>query len=369
MKILIATGIYPPEIGGPATYSKFLKEALPLRGIEVSVLSYRTVKKAPKVFRHFWYFLKVIKQGRSVDVIYAQDPASVGLPACLAARILCKKFIVKIVGDYAWEQGRQRYGVEDSLDDFVTQKKQYALQVRVMRWVQRHVALSAYKIVVPSEYLKKIIALWGVDSKKIFIVYNAFEKVFVNKTREELRKKLEFVSPTILSVGRLVPWKGFNTLVEIMSEIRKYVSDARLVIVGDGTQKQELQDKIREMEAESYVTLVGAVSHKEVLDHIVASDVFVLNTQYEGFSHLVLEVMSLGTPIITTSVGGNVEIVKNEENGILVPFNDKKEIVASIVLVFKEKGSAGKMAEKASEDVLHYSTERMLEGVIKVLTS
>ena len=122
MKILIATGIYPPEIGGPATYSKLLYDTLPSHNIEVEVLPYREVKNVPKIFRHFWYFLKVLRKGRGVDIVYAQDPVSVGLPSAIAALVLRKSFLLKIVGDYAWEQGRQRYGVEGSLDDFVSKR-------------------------------------------------------------------------------------------------------------------------------------------------------------------------------------------------------------------------------------------------------
>ncbi len=81
MKILIATGIYPPDIGGPATYSKLLKDELPGRGIDVQVLSFGQVRHLPKIIRHFSYLLKILKLGRGVDVIYAQDPVSVGFPA------------------------------------------------------------------------------------------------------------------------------------------------------------------------------------------------------------------------------------------------------------------------------------------------
>ena len=102
MKILIATGLYPPQIGGPATYSKLLKDELPKHGIDTEILPFREVRKWPKIVRHFIYFLKVLQKGRNVDVVFAQDPVSVGLPAMLASKILGKIFLLKIVGDYAW---------------------------------------------------------------------------------------------------------------------------------------------------------------------------------------------------------------------------------------------------------------------------
>src|SRR3989344_6965870 len=100
-KVLIATPLYPPEIGGPATYASVLEKELPKRGIEVEVLAFREVRSLPKIVRHGAYFLRCIAKGRDCDIIFAQDPVSVGLPALLASKFMRKRFIVKIVGDYA----------------------------------------------------------------------------------------------------------------------------------------------------------------------------------------------------------------------------------------------------------------------------
>ncbi|NOY35824.1 MAG: glycosyltransferase family 4 protein, partial [bacterium] len=108
MRILICTGIYPPDIGGPATYSKLLFDELSKRGVEVEVLSFGDVRRLPKIIRHLVYFLKTLKRARGADIVFAQDPVSVGLPAAIAAKILQKRFILKVVGDYAWEQYNQR---------------------------------------------------------------------------------------------------------------------------------------------------------------------------------------------------------------------------------------------------------------------
>jgi len=85
MKILIATGVYPPESGGPATYSKFLNDNLPGKGFEVEVYPFREVRKYPKIIRHIAYFLEALRKAKGKDIIYAQDPVSVGLPAFLAS--------------------------------------------------------------------------------------------------------------------------------------------------------------------------------------------------------------------------------------------------------------------------------------------
>jgi glycosyltransferase involved in cell wall biosynthesis len=112
MRILVATGIYPPQIGGPATYSKLLYDELPKRGFQVDIVNFGDFISKPKIIRHILFFIELLKKGQGVDVVYAQDPVSVGLPALIASQILQKKFVLKIVGDYAWEQGVQRFRVE-----------------------------------------------------------------------------------------------------------------------------------------------------------------------------------------------------------------------------------------------------------------
>src|SRR3989344_5012189 len=102
-RILIATPLYPPGAGAPATYTKLLEEELPKRGFEIAVVKFSSVRHLPKGLSHLAYFWRVLKSGRSADLILALDPVSVGLPAWLAAKILRKRFIVKIVGDFAWE--------------------------------------------------------------------------------------------------------------------------------------------------------------------------------------------------------------------------------------------------------------------------
>src|SRR3989344_8147291 len=104
MKLLIATGLYPPESGGPATYTKLLEERLPALGFSVLVLPFSRVRHLPKIIRHIAYFFKCLRMACAADVVYALDTASAGLPAALAAKLAGKKFLVRVHCDYAWEQ-------------------------------------------------------------------------------------------------------------------------------------------------------------------------------------------------------------------------------------------------------------------------
>lgn len=381
MKILICTGIYPPDGGGPATYSKLLFDELPKRGMEVNVLSFGEVRSLPKILRHGVYFFKALKRAKKADIIYAQDPVSVGLPAMLAAKILRKKFILKVVGDYAWEQFQNKISKIKSknenlkfitLEEFQDEKFDFITELR--RKIQKYVAKKAEKIIVPSQYLKNIILKWGISEEKIKVIYNAFDAPVLKTTKEELRKKLDLSGTVLISPGRLVPWKGFGVLIEIMPEIIKAIPDANLYIIGSGPEEQNLKSKIpaspagkSNLKIENSVFLMGQVAHDKVLEYFKAGDIFVLNTGYEGFSHFLLEAMAMQIPIITTNVGGNVELIENGKEGILIEYNNKEELKKKIIELVKDDALRNRLLERAKIKVAELNQERMLDETIKIL--
>jgi len=366
MKILIATGIYPPDIGGPATYSKLLFDELPKREIGVSVLSFGEVKHLPYIIRHISYFFKVLNRGRGVDLIYAQDPLGAGVPAGLAAKILRKRFVIKIVGDRAWETGVQRFNVADSLDVF-SKRKNYSLFIRTLKLGQLFASKMADKIITPSKYLKKIIQNWGVDDRKIKVVYNSFDIPDNIEEKESIKKVLNFDGKYVISVGRLVSWKGFCTLINIMPSLLKRFSNLKLLIVGDGPDREKLQDAVRRLDLENNVVFLGSVNHKTLLHHMKASDIFVLNTAYEGFSHALLEAMAMHVPVVTTSVGGNVEIIEDGINGLLVEYDDSDGIRNAVLKLLEDDFFAETLANNAERKVKEFNKSEMLDELVKEL--
>lgn len=368
MRILIATGVFAPDIGGPATYSKLLADELPHRGIDVSVLSFRSVRHLPKTIRHFVYFMKVLRASVRASVVFAQDPVSVGLPALCAAKIMRKRFILKVVGDYAWEQYCQ--GGEGTkkfmhLDAFQHTRCDRVTELR--RKVQRFVARHAEKVIVPSAYLKTIIEQWGVPSEKIQVIYNACEAPVVSESKEEVRKTLGLKGKVVVSIGRLVPWKGFLGLIEIMPKMLSEFPDLVLVIVGDGPQRNEFEKHAEELGIDGHVIFTGRAERENVWRYLTAADVFALNTAYEGFSHQILEAMALSAPIITTAVGGNGEVIDNEENGVLVAYNDKEALPKAFRRVLGDRAFADMLAQNAKKKSALFSIERMIQETITAL--
>jgi len=366
MKVLIATGLYPPEIGGPATHIEILERELPAYGIDVVSAPFGVVRKYPKVLRHLLYSIQLFKKARGASLIYALDPVSVGLPASIVAWVLRKKFVLRIAGDYAWEQAVGRYGATQFLDEFVHETRKQPFMVRVLAHVERFVACRADCVVVPSEYLKRIVSVWGVMPEKIHVVYNAFAPMHITETREAIRTMFGYTGTVIISAGRLVPWKGFDTLIAIVSALRKEGKDIMCVIVGDGPEKERLVARVKECEAESYVRFVDRQPKETLATAIAGADIFVLNTAYEGFSHQLLEVMAVGTPIVTTNVGGNGELLTHEETGLLVAYDDSEALKQMIRKIMEDEMLRARLTQAARERAESFTLARMVHEVEEI---
>jgi glycosyltransferase involved in cell wall biosynthesis len=316
-KIVLCTGIYPPSIGGPATYAKLLKDELPKEGIDVDVVTFDDVRHLPKLLRHIVYFAKVLKIGFSVNAIMAQDTVSVGMPSALAALVLRKPFIVRVPGDYAWEQGKQRFGVADGIDDFQT--KRYGFMVEMLRRIQKWVVGSADIAIAPSDYFANLVRGWVKKPERVRRIYNGVElpgKIDRSTARASLGIADDvFVVSTI---GRLVPWKGFSGVIDAFSQAVGS-ENAKLFIIGDGPQRKALD---AQAQAHANVILTGSVSRDQVLQYLAASDVFVLNTSFESFSFQIVEAMMLGVPVLSTNICNIPEIVEDGTTGMLVSPDD-----------------------------------------------
>ncbi|MDP3710310.1 MAG: glycosyltransferase family 4 protein [bacterium] len=363
--LVIATGLFPPDIGGPATYSKTLSEELPKRGFDVKVVSFGLVRHLPKFIRHLAYFLKICRAAWKSDIIFAQDPVSVGLPAMLAAKILRKKFILKIVGDYAWEQHQTTNTKVMSLEEFQEKKLDFITELR--RWIEFLVARQAKIIITPSNYLKKIVSGWGIKENIIKVIYNSFDIPQVVESREEARKKLNLSGFVIISAGRLVPWKGFETVMDVIPEVLREIPQLKLIIVGSGPDEKKLEERIKELKLEKIITMVGRISHDQLLTYLRGGDVFLLNTAYEGFSHTILEAMAVEIPVITTRVGGNPEVITDGLSGLLIEYNEKEGMRTAILRIYNNPELRLRVSQHALLKAREFNQDRMLSQVASVL--
>ena len=356
MKIVIATPLYPPDPGGPATYSRLLEEGLPTLGIEVAIVKFGDVRRLPKIVRHLAYFSRVRRAARGADLIYALDPVSVGLPSLLAAWLTRKPFIVKVVGDHAWEQGRQHFSVTATLDEFVRQRW-ISPSLLIHRWVQTIVARSALRVIVPSHYLEQVVAIWGVRRNNIQVIWNA---IHLEKASTVPQSVAALRKPLIVSVGRLVPWKGFSELITATQLLREGGIPASLVIGGDGPDRTFLAQEADQHLNGEYV-FTGGISHEQTLATIAQADVFVLDSLYEGLSHTLIEALTLGVPVVVSDVGGNVEIVRHEDNGLVVPPENPRALALSFEKILKDGALRTRLAAAAQASSKDFAVDTMLQ--------
>ncbi len=366
-KILVATPLFPPEIGGPATYAHMLEEELSQHGFEVEIVPFAAARRWPKLIRHFVYYRTLLKKCASADIIYALDAVSVGWPAMWAAKHSQKTFLLRVPGDYAWEQGQVRFGVTDTLDVFTENRNRYSIFVRVLARLQNKVAQEANKVIVPSHYMKTIVTTWGVHPANIVPIYSALFPLPVEQGRAEIRKSLGYKGTVLVSAGRLVPWKGFITLIEILPELRKKLKDATLIIIGAGPDGARLKARAQELGVSEYVRFVPRQAKHALGAAIAGCDVFVLNTSYEGLSHQLLEVMALGVPIVTTTVGGNPELIKDSVTGILIPFNDTEELIRGIERAATHEAFRDSIVRNARLRVKDFEKEKVIEDLVNLL--
>jgi glycosyltransferase involved in cell wall biosynthesis len=154
-------------------------------------------------------------------------------------------------------------------------------------------------------------------------------------------------------VGRFSDEKGFDTLIEAMD----LLPSARLLLVGDGEDRAALEDLVRRRGLEGRVTFTGWLAGRWTLQ--VGLDVLAVPSRSEGFGLVVIEAMQDGIPVVATEVGGLTEIIRDGENGLLVPPGDPAALAAALGKVLGDAGLRSVLVAQAAETAGHYSLEAM----------
>jgi glycosyltransferase involved in cell wall biosynthesis len=380
MRVVFATGIYPPEIGGPATYVKNLATALHERGHEVEVVTYgqgpgqdafpvrRVPRRGPIPLRYGRYLRAVGAAARRADVVYLQDPLSAGLPGLLAARMTRVPAVVKVVGDAAWEVATGSGWVRDEFEDF--QARTYGLRVELTRHAQRWVVKHADAVVVPSEYLRRTVARWGGSPESMHVIRNSLpEDTAPAIDRAAARRELGIADPALvaLSAGRLVPWKGFDLLIRTVAALRPRLPELRAVVVGAGPSLDALRALARELGVSDAVAFTGGVARDRFRLYLHASDVFVLLSRYEGFPHVVLEAMQAGTPVLAAAAGGTPELVEDRRTGRLVDVAEPHRVEEVLAELCGDAAQRRRLADEARRRLATLPWEATVARTLAVL--
>lgn len=370
--LFVATGIFHPEPGGPATYLYALLPALQARGWDVSLLTYgddpvagysfpvRRVSRRVLPLRLMQYAQMARPRLSAADLVYAH---TIDLPL-YGSRAAPR--IIKIVGDQAWERCIRKGWIapDTDVDDFQTmpagpvvarQRQSRANQVRAMDGV-----------IVPSRYLKQMVIGWGVAPERIHVIYNALPPLpdTLPSSQVAARRNLPDLfpvdeSPVLLTAARLEAWKGVDHLITAVLAL----PDVRLIVAGDGPDRERLE---RLAMGSSRITFTGRVPRERLYTMMCAADYFALYSGYEGLPHSLLESLRTGTPVIASDKGGNPEVVQPGVNGFLVPYVDVEALMETIRQAL-EPGVRERLAAGTGTGMSRFGFERMVEQTDSVL--
>ncbi|MEJ8734542.1 glycosyltransferase [Mediterraneibacter sp. ICN-202921] len=169
---------------------------------------------------------------------------------------------------------------------------------------------------------------------------------------------------TLINVGRFSPQKNHKLLIKCMANILKENKNIKLVLIGEGELKNEIEQLVSELKLNENVHFTGNVSNVE--EYLAAADIYVMTSDYEGLPLSVIEAMAAGLPIVTTKAGGVVNLVKDGQNGILVDVGDEEAISDAVLNLIKDSEKRQEMGEKSQELAKEYSVERMVEEYEKL---
>jgi glycosyltransferase involved in cell wall biosynthesis len=380
LKILIASGTFHPESGGPPTYLLTLGRELLARGHAVRVVTYgderaghrypypvtRVPRRRSVPGRLALFTREVVKSGRWADLLFVND---YGLPAAAANLLLRRPVVMKIVGDFVWEYS-VRHGLvpaDEPIERFQTAR--YGPTVELLRRVQTTYTRRADLIVTPSQYLGRVVVGWGVPADRVRVVENAVadptRELAADTAQARYLLGLPSESDVILAVARLTAWKGIDTLIAALAALREQRPNATLVVVGDGPDRARLES-LAVRAGEGAVRFTGEAPRAEVALHLRAASILALCSGYEGLSHVLLEAMVAGVPIVASAVGGNLELVRDGETGLLVPFGDVEATRAALARLLEDEALSRRLAACARAEAAERTVDRMVEQTVAV---
>jgi glycosyltransferase involved in cell wall biosynthesis len=185
----------------------------------------------------------------------------------------------------------------------------------------------ADKVIAVCQALKEAMIKLGTPEEKISVISNGVDtNKFRPMPKDEARTALGLPAGTmLLSVGGLIPRKGFDVLIRALKILidEYHEKDLYLVIIGDGESRQDLGDLVAALELKDRVRFTGPVPHRDLYAWYSAADLFCLASDREGWPNVILESLACGTPVVATDIWGVPEILVSEEVGLLTKRDDR----------------------------------------------
>ncbi len=352
MKVLVTVGIFPPDIGGPATFvpkiAKYFQDELNYE-IEILTLSdnknsntnddfsvKRIDRNLPIIYRWLKTIFTIYKLGKNKDLIFVNG---LGTEATIANIFLKKKIIRKIVGDPVWERAYSKAKISESFDEF--QVKNYGFSISFQKKVRSFSIKKSDIVVTPSQHLKNFVLNLGFKNK-IEIINNG---VFISEENTNIFTNDQI---NITIVSRLVSHKNIKKIIRAISDLNNPL--IYLNIIGDGPELNQLQKISLESNNKDNIIFHGKLNRDDINHIFLKSDIYIQASNYEGLPHSLLEAMSYGIPVLCTPVGECKEILGNEDRGYILDLPvSKNNIKSKISEIIGEKNIANKKGERGKD--------------------
>jgi glycosyltransferase involved in cell wall biosynthesis len=383
LKVLLTSPVFPPDLGGPAVYVPSLARFLTERGHQVKVVAFCSdpepkgypfvviaISRGGLAARYLKAFWRVWKEAKGQDVVYIQE--HLALLHVWAARLRGVPTAIRIMVDGAWEITHRKGWIGgDNIVVFET--KEYDWRVKLVRRLQKHWWNNVQHIIACSDFLRSILVdRYGVPGRKVQRIHNAHHGAKpedMTETQAEAQQRFGLAPGKryVLTICRLMGWKRVDGILRALALLKR--DDVVLLVAGDGEMEQEWKRLAGELGLGERAKFLGNVPHKNIPRLIRAADVFVLNSEYEGLSHTLIEVQTLGTAIIATGVCGNPEVVAHEQNGLLVQPGDDSGLAVAIARLLDDSALRARYASRGLADAKRFVREETFEQVEAALAA
>jgi len=362
---------FPPIVGGAETQTLRLARALVAQNVDSFVITERVrgLKSFEKIYGvpvyrlftlgsgtvaslsfMFSSFFFLIKNRQRYQIIHAHLASSPGITATIAGKVLRKKVIVKFAG--AGRTGDIRV----SHRTFLGRAK--------LKFLMKY----ADVLICPSEEVKRELINYGFAKRKVVKIPNGVDITLfhpvIDLQKENLRRRFNLPSrPIVIYVGRLESGKGLAVLLKAWQRVIKVKEGSYLLVVGDGSQKDNLINLAKELKITDSIRFTGQVDN--VNEYLQISTIFIFPSFAEGMSNSLLEAMSCGIPVVASDIQENREVIQDGINGLLFQAGNMARIEEQLGLLIKAPELRRKLAEKARQTIVeNYDMKLIVEKYI-----
>ncbi|HLD63272.1 MAG TPA: glycosyltransferase family 4 protein [Candidatus Peribacteraceae bacterium] len=353
MKIVLATGIYAPDIGGPATYVRLLAEQLQRAGLDVTVIAYGAaqedtnawpvilVSKSGGPLLRWWRYASALrKYAPDADIVYVFSTLSVSIPLRFSG-LRKPKRVLRLGGDFLWERQAERGGAFSLREWYESGKA----PLRFAQWLLSHfdhlIFSTAWQRDLYQKYYKHLPAA--------SVIENANP---TNATQTEHKQHQPF---RLLFSGRLVPVKNLHALLNAVAAL----PSTQLTIVGDGPEKRSLQAEVGRLGLHDRVLFVAAMPMSDYLELLQEHDLLVMPSLSDISPNAALEACAAGLPVLLTKETGLSAAMS--EGMTLRELRTPEQIVAAISEVQKnyEQYSAASSSVRSTRSWQNVAKEHL----------